>query len=500
VNLVKINAAGLISLLLTEVLVIAPVVSCGHRTTKPQVPVSPTVFDPLQKDLQKSYLTLFKISPKLEYSSTQISEMQNYLNQAQNYCTGKFDERTKQYGDDIKKVQDQLKKDGPNISTTKRDRLHCDIQNDRIRETEASLLAKHAIPVAYQNKEAKLELIQKWPGDLKQIHQEIADGQYKKRRWGDVQDIGFRTIAAGQKDDIKLGEESVKQMKDSGLMPPVLKDSAIVDYVDHVAQNVAKHSDLHVPLHVTVLNTKTINAFAIPGGFLFVDRGLLEAADNEAELAGVMGHEIGHVVARHGHKLMEREQITSIFYQAAEIAGVILTGGVGSIGMYYALQYGFEGLGLLLNLNLLGVSREYELQADQLGIQYAWNSGYNPEGFIMFFDKMATDEGYVNSLDWFYDHPPFYERMVDAQREIMFLPKKPHEILNTPQFGEMKKNLAQFLKEEKAKKKSGNQPTLFEANSVPGCKAPELIGYKPGQPIEAICSLPGTNYQGASGK
>jgi hypothetical protein len=433
VKILNFDARGFISLILTEFLVIAPV-ACGHRTTKPQIPVAPSVFSPLQEDLNKSYLELFKISPTLEYSSTQISEMRNYLDQAQNYCTGQFDQRAKQYGEDVKKVQAKLKSAGSKISENERDTLHCAIQNDHTLQARADVLAKHGIPVAYENKKAKLDLIQNWPSDLKQIKQEIADGQYLKREWGDVKDIGFRSIAPGQKDDIKTGEDAIKQMKQSGLMPPELKDEAIVNYVDGVAQRVAKHSDLHVPLHVTVLNSKEINAFALPGGFLFVDRGLLDAADNEAELAGVMGHEIGHVVARHGHKLMERAQITSIFYQAAEVAAVILTGGAASIGMYYALQYGFEGLGLLLNLNLLGVSREYELQADKLGIQYAWNSGYNPEGFIMFFDKMATKEGYVDSLSWFYDHPPFYQRMVDAQREIMFLPKKSNLVTNTPQF------------------------------------------------------------------
>src|SRR5512142_408774 len=131
---------------------------------------------------------------------------------------------------------------------------------------------------------------------------------------------------------------------------------------------------------------------------------------------------------------MKKAEIASIFFQAAEVAAGMLTGGVASIGTYYAIQYGFYGLDLALNLELLGVSREYELQADQLGIQYAWNAGYDPTGFIRFFDKMATREGYVNGASWFRSHPPFYQRMVESQREIIYLGNKPASIVESTEF------------------------------------------------------------------
>jgi len=115
----------------------------------------------------------------------------------------------------------------------------------------------------------------------------------------------------------------------------------------------------------------------------------------------VIAHEISHDTARHANKLMKSSTIAAIFYQAAQVAAIVLTSGVAGIGMYYALQYGFYGLGLVLNLKLLGVSRDYELEADQLGVQYAWNAGYDPTGFIRFFDKMATKKGYVNGVSWF---------------------------------------------------------------------------------------------------
>jgi predicted Zn-dependent protease len=302
-----------------------------------------------------------------------------------------------------------------------------------------------------------------------------------------VKDIGFRVIAANQQDDIKRGQQAVEEMKRAGLLPPEVEDKAIQRYVNDLAEKIAKNSDLKVPLHVSVLQSREINAFALPGGYLFIERGLLEAADDESELAGVIAHEIAHDAARHSNKLMKRATIASIFYQAAQVAAIILTGGVAGIGLYYAIQYGFYGLGLVLNLKLLGVSRDYELEADQLGIQYAWKAGYDPSGFVRFFDKMATKEGYVNSVSWFRTHPPFYQRMVDSEREMMFLPKNPQAIVQSSAFEAMKKELAPIT--AKAEKEDVNKPSLLISREE-GCEPPQKIEYKSGQPIEQLCAQP----------
>ncbi len=473
--------------------------SCGGGVAsqvKPAVPLSAPVFNPLQGDIHKPYLELFRIAPTLEFSIEQINGMREYLNNAQDYCTSEFKKRRADYDTEFKQEQQELKKESPGLSDARRQEMHCKIQNLRILESQADLLSGHAIPTAYENEQAKLDLIQSWPDDCKRIRAEIADGSYKNRRWADVKDIGFRDIAPGQKNDIKLGEDAIKQMKEQGLIPPEVKDQAVTDYVKQVADKVAGHSDLKVPLHVSVLDSKEINAFALPGGFLYVERGLLDEADDEAELAGVIGHEIGHVCARHGHKLMVKGEIASALFQAAEMATVIFTGGVGGIGTYYALQYGFYGLGMLLNLRLLGVSRDFELQADQLGIDYAWNAGYDPTGFIRFFDKMATKEGYVNGMSWFYDHPPFYERMLDAEKEIMFLPPKEGLVSNTPQFSSMHAGLVAFEKKRKEEKGSAFNPLA----PAPGCPAANKVEYKPGEPIENLCSLPSALPANTSGQ
>jgi Zn-dependent protease with chaperone function len=460
----------------------------GHKVaTPPPMPLAPVVFQPLKDQLKKSYLELFRTAPSMEYSPAQIAAMREYLKKAEDYCAGSFDERSKEYEKQLASDRSQLQARAAGLTESDRHALHCSVQNNRAAMIRARILAETAIPVAYQNREAKLDLIQNWPSDLKQIQQEIATGAYRNRRWGDVQDIGFREIAANQQDDIKTGQDAIREMKTEGLMPKPVEDPAVVNYVTQVARRVAQRSDLHVPLHVTVLNSKEINAFALPGGFLFIERGLLEAADNESQLAGVIAHEIGHDAARHGHKLMVRSTVTSIFYQAAEVAALMLTGGIASIGIYYALQDGFYGLGLILSLSLLGVSREYELEADQLGIQYAWNSGYDPRGFINFFDKMATKEGYVSGLSWFHSHPPFYQRMVDAEREIMYLPGKQPLVTDTSGFSRMKQALQKVSAKASEEEQDPNRPSLLSPE--PGCGPPPPVAIAGQQQIEGICQI-----------
>jgi hypothetical protein len=265
---------SLTAMLLCFVLVLTTS-GCGGRQVAPTAPLRPSVFDPLKQDVRKSYLELFKISPTLEYSPDQISAMNDYLKESKEYCVGEYKKKRDQYDEQIKQAQDNLKNNSPRLTDSQRHDAHCRIQNLRALRSQTSVLADHAIPVAYQNREAKLELIGNWPTQLKEIRQEIADGSYLHRKWGDVKDIGFREIAPGQKDDIKTGEDAIRQMKMSGLMPKEIENKSITDYVTGVAERIAKHSDLQVPLHVTVLNSKEINAFALPGGFLFIERGLL---------------------------------------------------------------------------------------------------------------------------------------------------------------------------------------------------------------------------------
>ena len=473
-----------VTIIVTEALVLAPAMAA---TAPPQAPVRSAQTLSLREYLQKSYLELFELAPKMEFSASEIEAQRTSLKSGKDICIDRFKAHSKNYGNQIDAARKDLKEKTATIGEVQRQQIHCNIQNLDLLKAEADVLARQAIPTAYDNLNAKLDVIQQWPAQYKQIRQEIASGSYHTRRWGDVKDIGFREIESGQRDDIKRGAQAVEEMKRLGLMPPAVEDKAVQEYVRAVAERVAKKSDLKVPLHVEVLQSREINAFALPGGYLFIERGLLEAVDDESQLAGVIAHEIAHDTARHSWKLMKRATIASLFYQAAQIAAIVLTGGIAGIGMYYALQYGFYGLGLILDLKLLGVSRDYELEADQLGVQYAWNAGYDPSGFIRFFDKMATKQGYVNGVSWFRTHPPFYQRMVQTEREIMYLEPKPEAIVQTSSFDLMKKDLAPVT--AKAEKEEINKPSLLITKEE-GCEPPKKLEYQPGQPIEQLCAKP----------
>jgi predicted Zn-dependent protease len=155
----------------------------------------------------------------------------------------------------------------------------------------------------------------------------------------------------------------------------------------------------------------------------------------------------------------------------AQIAIMVGTGGFGTIGAYYLFQAGFLGLGLVLDLSLLGVSREFEAEADQLGAQYAWKAGYDPRGFITFFDAMASDKGYVRSASFFRTHPPFFERIASTLSEIEYLPKTGELGMTSSAFVRMKKQLAEGLRREELRRK--DMPSL---RSEPDCEDKKEMG------------------------
>ena len=474
--------------------ILQPAAGAGDLGQQPR-PTRSEQIKLLGEYLQKSYLELFELAPSLEFTQGEVEKQREALKKGKDLCVDRFENHMKQYGKQIDAARKDLKKNTGTLTEVQRKQTHCNIQNLDLLKSEAEVLAKQAIPTAYENLNAKLDLIQQWPAHHQQIRNEMSSGSYHTRRWGDVKDIGFRQIEPNQHDDIKRGAQAVQEMKRVGLMPPAVENKAVQEYVRSVAERVGKHSDLKVPIHIEVLQSREINAFALPGGYLFVERGLLEAADDESQLAGVIAHEIAHDTARHSHKMMKRATIAGLFYQAAQVAAIVLTGGVAGIGMYYALQYGFYGLGLVLDLKLLGVSRDYELEADQLGIQYAWKAGYDPTGFIRFFDKMATRKGYVNSVSWFRTHPPFYQRMLQAQREIMFLERNANAVIQSSAFEQMKRDLAPITAQ--ADKEEIGKPSLLLTKQE-GCESPKMIEYKPDRPIEELCSSPPRTQQYAS--
>lgn len=419
----------------------------------------------LSQLVSRPYLDLLELAPTVSFKAQDFEALRKELGKQRDAEKERLKQEEKELDGRLDTLRDQLKSLNKEASrdtqkmSERRNTVHCEIQRLAKARADKRVEREHGMPVAFDNKLAKADLIEQWPAKKNEIDGMIAAGRARERRFGDVEDIGFRKISSDQEKDIKLGEEAIRNMKTYSLMPPQLEQREPLAYVRSLAERIALSSDMTVPVKVTVLRSQEINAFAMPGGFLFLNTGLLEKADSETELAGVIAHELAHVSARHGSKMLKRATIANLFLQAAQIAAVIATGGVAGIGTYYALQYGFVGLGLVLDLSLLGVNRKFEAEADQLGAQYAWRAGYDPRGFITFFDKMASEKGYVKSASFFRTHPPFFERILSTVSEIEYLPKSEALRLDSTEFRQFKQRLVDAVKKESSADKK-NKPTL----------------------------------------
>ncbi|MDR1727854.1 MAG: M48 family metalloprotease [Acidobacteriota bacterium] len=263
------------------------------------------------------------------------------------------------------------------------------------------------------------------------------------RKNDDIENIGNRSVSGGRvygifpnmvslEKEIELGQQAAAEFEQTA---QILDDPVVNEYVDRIAQNIVKHSDAKVPFHVKVVDTDEVNAFAFPGGFFYVNKGLILAADNESELAGVMAHEISHVTARHATARMSKGQ----YLQLAAIPAMIFGG-------YWTQMAMQNGLGLGINLELLGVTRDSEREADQLGIQYLWNTGYDPNSFVSFFEKLQAEEKDKPGrlAGWFRTHPSTNDRIVAALDEQRHLPEKDNYIVNTSEFDRVKARVQAF--------------------------------------------------------
>jgi predicted Zn-dependent protease len=272
---------------------------------------------------------------------------------------------------------------------------------------------------------------------------------YAFRKNGDVENIGNRSISGGRvfkifpnfisfEEEIELGSQVAAEFEQTARL---MEDPVVAEYIDRLGQNIVKHSDAKVPFHIKVVDSDEVNAFAFPGGYFYVNKGLILEAENESELAGVMAHEISHVTARHATARMSKGQILQI----AAIPALF-------VGGYWA-QMGIQNaLGLGINLELMGITRESEREADQLGIQYLWNTGYDPNGFVSFFEKMQKEEKNTPSrlAGWFRTHPSTDDRIVAALEEQRFLPEKDYYIVNTSEFSRIKARLKAIDNAQKA--------------------------------------------------
>jgi beta-barrel assembly-enhancing protease len=277
-----------------------------------------------------------------------------------------------------------------------------------------------------------------------------------KNAKSDTDAIGDRNVACkvnfySIEKEIALGKSLAQEVERQA---KIVNDPVIAEYVNRLGQNLVRNSDAKVPFTIKVIDGEEVNAFALPGGFFFVYSGLILKADSEAELAGVMAHEIAHVAARHG----TCQQTKGEMVQIGTIPLIFLGGWAG-----YGIR---QGVSLLIPMGFLQFSREYEKQADYLGLQYMYKAGYDPTAFVDFFEKIETMEkrkpGTMAKV--FSTHPMTEDRIVASQKEIATILKaKPEYVVTTSEFNDVKGRLMAMHNVRKmtpSKDADPNKPTL----------------------------------------
>jgi predicted Zn-dependent protease len=290
------------------------------------------------------------------------------------------------------------------------------------------------------------------------------DTHIKKGSEEDVNAVGQRNIGGrgmgnwySTNWEVGTGKQYSMEIEKSSHL---VTDPVIVEYVNRVGQNLVRNSDSKVPFTIKVLDTDEINAMALPGGFFYVNSGLILACDSEDELAGVMAHEISHVAAHHA----AREMTKMNYMHIASVPLMIFTQGTWTgYGIYEAAQ-------LAVPLTFLSFSREYESEADYLGIQYMYRAGYDPQGMVSIFEKLSALEKHKPGAlsRAFSDHPATPDRIANVETEIAtILPARPDYMVTTSEFDTVKARLARIQnKRGLSDKKLDNKPTLRRTNST----------------------------------
>ncbi|MGD0014432.1 MAG: M48 family metallopeptidase [Bryobacteraceae bacterium] len=269
----------------------------------------------------------------------------------------------------------------------------------------------------------------------------------------DPDEIGNRDVGRGLniyslEKEIAIGKQLAQEVERQAKL---VDDPVVSEYVNRVGQNLVRNSDAKVPFTIKVIDSEEVNAFALPGGFFFVNSGLVLKAESEAELAGVMAHEIAHVAARHGTRQATRGTIANL----ATIP-LIFMGGWAGYGVRQAAS-------VLVPIGFLKFSRAFEAEADMLGLEYMYKAGYDPTAFVDFFEKIQTLEkrkpGTISQV--FSSHPLTDDRIRTAQRNIQELLKaRPEYVVNTSEFDNVRARLMAMENRHKIDDKDANKPRL----------------------------------------
>jgi len=235
----------------------------------------------------------------------------------------------------------------------------------------------------------------------------------------------------------------------------IVDDPIVAEYVNRLGQTLARNSDVTFPVSFTLIDSEEINAFTLPGGFVFLNTGMFKLSDNEAELASVLAHELGHAAARHATRQATQRELMA----AATIPLVLFGGGVGMLARPAAAVAG--------PMAFFHFSREFESEADLLGVQYLWKSGYDPNASVDMFERVESTErekpGSVSRL--FRTHPLTGDRIEQTQKNIdSILPSRENYVLNTSEYEEVRARLNDLLLAHKtAAGKERTAPTLRRA-------------------------------------
>ncbi len=276
----------------------------------------------------------------------------------------------------------------------------------------------------------------------------------------DLDAIGSRKIGSGGmgnwyslETEIAMGQGYSQELE---ARTKLIDDPVITEFVNRMGQNLVRNSDAKVPFTIKVIDSDEVNAFALPGGFLFVNSGLITAAENEAELAGVMSHEIAHVAARHATRQMTRSQL----FNLASIPLIFVGGGIG-----VAVQ---QAAGLAGPLSMMKFSRGFESEADYLGVEYLYKAGYDPQAFISFFERIQVQEkqkpGLISKA--FAGHPQTSDRIHKTQSEIQrILPPREAYVITTSEFEDVRQRLMMLENRHHGSSQEGHRPSLRRQDS-----------------------------------
>ncbi len=237
------------------------------------------------------------------------------------------------------------------------------------------------------------------------------------------------SMSGSTEKEVRIGRELAAQVDREAKF---IDDGVVTEYINRVGQNIVLHSDAKVPFTIKVIDSDEVNAFALPGGFFYVNKGLLLAADNEAELAGVMAHEIAHVAARHA---VENNKKAELAQYAVLIPSILLGGGLG--------QLIYQGGGFASLLGFMKFTRGAEEEADKLGVQYMYASGYDPTAMATMFEKLESKNkkkpGFISKL--FATHPAPPERRAASLALAARFPEREEYVISSSEFQKVKSRL-----------------------------------------------------------